>query len=67
MKKKPNIDKEALYNYYIREDHGYYETIKYFKVSETIFLRSLKAYGFKKDKSNTSKKVHANRTAEKKQ
>lgn len=53
---KNRITKEILYNYYIIEDNGYYDTIKYFGISEWIFDRLLKEYNIKKDRSKSFEK-----------
>ena len=45
---KNNITKDILYDYYILQDHGYYESIKYFNLSEWTFDRLLKDYSIKK-------------------
>ncbi len=51
------VTKEILYKYYIEEDHGYYETLEHFDITEDTFRRMLKDYGIpQKDKSKTCQK-----------
>lgn len=50
---KKRISKEDLENYYIEEDNSYYDTIKYFQISEWVFDKLLKDYNIKKDRSKS--------------
>ena len=52
-----NISKEEFYQYYIVEDHGYYETAEHFGISTWALDRLRNSYGIKKDQSNTRKKM----------
>lgn len=54
-----NISREEFYQYYIIEDHGYYETAEYFGISTWALDRLRNSYGIKKDQSNTRKKMLA--------
>ena len=50
------ISREDLYRYYIEEDHGYYETLKHFNVTDWTFNKLLDAYDIKKDRSKSFQK-----------
>lgn len=51
-----NLDRESIYKYYVEEDHGYNETIKHFNIGQNLFLKLLKEYDIKKDRSKSFKK-----------
>ena len=56
-KHQNEIPKEKFYQYYIVEDHGYYETAEHFGISTWALDRLRNSYGIKKDQSNTRKKM----------
>ena len=56
-KHQNEIPKEEFYQYYIVEDHGYYETAEHFGISTWALDRLRNSYGIKKDQSNTRKKM----------
>ena len=51
------ISREEFYQYYIIEDHGYYETAEHFGISTWALDRLRNSYNIKKDQSNTRKKM----------
>lgn len=53
---KSIISKEELAQYYITEDHSYYDTMNHFKINEDNFRVLLKDYDLNKDKSISCKK-----------
>lgn len=56
-KHQNEISKEKFYQYYIVEDHGYYETAEHFGISTWALDRLRNSYGIKKDQSSTRKKM----------
>lgn len=52
-RKDKDLSKEAIYKYYIEEDHQYMETIKHFDIGQNLFLKLLKEYNIKKDRSRS--------------
>ena len=56
--------KEELYQYYIEEDHGYYDSILHFGITDWAFTQLKQKYGIKKDKSLVSKKMLQNKYEE---
>lgn len=53
---KNRISKEYLYEYYIEQDNGYYDTIKHLNITEWCFDKLLKDYNIKKDRSKSFEK-----------
>lgn len=49
--------RQELYQYYIEEDHGYYDSILHFGITDWMFTKLKQQYGIKKDKSSVSKKM----------
>lgn len=60
---KARISYNNLYNYYVRDDHGYYDTLKHFNVTDWTFNRLLDVYNIKKDRAITAKKGVATKYA----
>lgn len=52
-RKDKDLSREAIYKYYIEEDHQYMETIKHFGIGQNLFLKLLKEYKIKKDRSRS--------------
>ena len=52
---KNRISRDTLYQYYIVENHPYYNTLDHFKISDWTFNRLLDEYDIKKDRSISGK------------
>ncbi len=58
---KSKIPRDLLYKYYVEEDHGYKESIKYFNIAQNQFDKLCINYNIRKDKSKINFKNLSNK------